>query len=242
MPDLLTFQQVGIILISDITGVPPPVKEDGIIIMETKAPKKPDRRQVRTKRRIREALMALVMEKPLEKITIKELAERADIDRKTFYLHYASINDVLAQMQQEMLERLEAVIERYDLFQPDFDALSFFRDINGVIGEDSAFIRRMLTLDRYSFFYNQLKDSVKTYLIEKYHDQLEQTTVSPVKLGLYIEYAASGVMAVYVQWIMHPEFDLDEVAQAVSEIAYGGGRVVLDAILHGSASSIYAKP
>ena len=43
-----------------------------------KKPKKLDRRQIRTKRRIREALMALVMEKPVEKITIKELAERAD--------------------------------------------------------------------------------------------------------------------------------------------------------------------
>ena len=40
-----------------------------------KKPKKLDRRQIRTKRRIREALMALVMEKPVEKITIKELAE-----------------------------------------------------------------------------------------------------------------------------------------------------------------------
>ena len=35
-----------------------------------KKPKKLDRRQIRTKRRIREALMALVMEKPVEKITI----------------------------------------------------------------------------------------------------------------------------------------------------------------------------
>ena len=58
--------------------------------MEHTATKKIDRRQVRTKRRIRDAFMELIMEKPMEKLTIKELAERADIDRKTFYLHYDS--------------------------------------------------------------------------------------------------------------------------------------------------------
>ncbi len=39
--------------------------------MTTTKPKKLDRRQIRTKRRIREALMSLVVEKPLNKITIK---------------------------------------------------------------------------------------------------------------------------------------------------------------------------
>lgn len=37
-------------------------------------------------------------------------------------------------------------------------------------------------------------------------------------------------MAVYVEWLKHPEFDLDEVAEAASEIAYGGVRAVLDQI------------
>ena len=197
-----------------------------------KKPKKLDRRQIRTKRRIREALMALVMEKPVEKITIKELAERADIDRKTFYLHYGSIGEVLSEMQAELLEKLENVISGYDLFQPDFDALALFREINGVILESSDFYRRMLIMDRYSFFYDKLKESMKTYLNDKYGDNLENTSVSRVKLDLYLEYVTTGVMALYVLWLRHQEFDLDEVAQAASEIAYGGGRMVLESIRH----------
>lgn len=202
--------------------------------METTTPKKPkklDRRQIRTKRRIREALMALVMEKPAEKITIKELAERADIDRKTFYLHYGSIGDVLNEMQEELLEKLEAIISSYDLFQPDFDALALFREINGVILESSDFYRRMLVMDQYSFFYDKLKESMKNYLLGKYGEHLENTAVSRIKLGLYLEYVTTGIMALYVHWLRHQEFDLDEVAQAASEISYGGGKMVLDSIL-----------
>ncbi len=193
--------------------------------------KKLDRRQIRTKRRIREALMALVMEKPTEKITIKELAERADIDRKTFYLHYGSIGEVLAEMQSELLDKLEAIICSYDLFQPDFDALAMFREINGVILASTDFYRRMLIMDRYSFFYDKLKASMKNHLENKYDQQLGNTSISNRKLDLYLEYVTTGIMAVYVHWLEHPEYDLDVVAQAASEISYGGGRMVLESIL-----------
>ena len=193
-------------------------------------PKKLDRRQIRTKRRIREALMELVLEKPVEKITIKELAERADIDRKTFYLHYGSIGDVLSEMQGELLAKLESIISGYDLFQ-NFDALAMFREINGIILESTDFYRRMLVMDRYSFFYDKLKETMKAYLSDKYARQLENTSISRIKLDLYLEYVTTGILAVYVHWLRHPEFDLDEVAQAASEIAYGGGRMVLESIL-----------
>ena len=203
--------------------------------MATTKTKKLDRRQIRTKRRIREALMALVAEKPLEKITIKELAERADIDRKTFYLHYGAISEVVIEMQEEMLGQLEKTVESYDLFQPDFDAQALFRDINSIVDSESEFYRRMLVMDRYSFFYERLKDMMKAYLQRKYHDHLNSTTVSRVKLELYMEYVATGVMSVYVHWLKHPEYSLDVVAEAASEIAYGGGHMVLESILaHGT--------
>lgn len=197
----------------------------------SKKPKKLDRRQIRTKRRIREALMALVMEKPVEKITIKELAERADIDRKTFYLHYGSIGDIVSEMQEELLSKLESVISGYDLFLPDFDALAMFREINDIILASTDFYRRMLAMDQYSFFYDKLKESSKRYLNGKYGQLLENTSISRIKLDLYLEFVTTGIMAVYVHWLRHPEFDLDEVAQAASEVAYGGGRMVLDSIL-----------
>ncbi len=195
-----------------------------------KKTKKLDRRQIRTKRHIREALMSLVIEKPSEKITIKELAERADIDRKTFYLHYGSIGEVLSEMQEELLTRLEAVISGYDLFQPGFDALPLFRDINAIISESPESYSRMLVMDRYSFFFGQLKETMKESLLTKYTDLLENTSISRSKLDLYLEYVVTGVLAVYVRWLQHPEFDLDEVAQAASEISFGGARMVLESI------------
>ena len=45
-----------------------------------------DRRVRKTKRQLRQALMDLMSEKPSKSISVRELAERADINRGTFYI------------------------------------------------------------------------------------------------------------------------------------------------------------
>ena len=198
--------------------------------MEDRETKRPDRRQVRTRRRIREAFNELVMEKDIDKITIKELAERADIDRKTFYLHYNGVGDVMEEIQNELLAKVDHLLADFDLFQPDFDALGFFRRINAVIDQNSDVYRRLLVADRYSFYYVKLKASMKAVLRERYLQRARTAEVSQVKLELYAEYATSGVMALYVDWLKHPEYDLEEVAEAAAEIGYGGGKLVLEGL------------
>ena len=46
-----------------------------------------DIRVKKTKRAIQKAFVALLREKPIEKITVKEIAERAEINKTTFYSH-----------------------------------------------------------------------------------------------------------------------------------------------------------
>ena len=53
-----------------------------------------DRRQIKTKKAIIGAFFTLLQEKNISKITITELSKLANIDRKTFYLHYGSISDL----------------------------------------------------------------------------------------------------------------------------------------------------
>lgn len=54
-----------------------------------------DRRVGRTKRRLKEALLALIQERGYEAITIEELSARADVGRSTFYSHFTSKDDLL---------------------------------------------------------------------------------------------------------------------------------------------------
>ena len=72
--------------------------------------KKVDRRVRRTRRSLRGACIALILEKGYEAITVEEIAERADVGRTTFYMHYRDKEDLfarsVAQISEELYERV----------------------------------------------------------------------------------------------------------------------------------------
>ena len=69
-----------------------------------------DRRIKRTKRFLSMALVELLAEKPVNEITVKELTERSDVNRATFYRHYRDIYDMLRQLEQELVGEFTAAL------------------------------------------------------------------------------------------------------------------------------------
>lgn len=59
-----------------------------------------DLRVKRTLKSIRNAFFTLVMEKNYSDISITELTELAEINRKTFYLHYASLDELVDEVKE----------------------------------------------------------------------------------------------------------------------------------------------
>ncbi len=76
--------------------------------VSTTAPgeKKEDRRVSRTRRLLREALFALILEKGFDAVTIEEITQRADLGRTTFYLHYRDKEDLLMESIGELVDDL----------------------------------------------------------------------------------------------------------------------------------------
>ena len=57
-----------------------------------------------TKKILKDSLLKLLNDKPIIKITIKELCEAAGLNRGTFYLHYATPNDLLIEIEQQFID------------------------------------------------------------------------------------------------------------------------------------------
>ena len=70
--------------------------------MENK-PRSEDRRVRRTKKLLTQALTSLMKEKQIKDITVKELTEKADMNRGTFYLYYKDIFQMLESIDEQML-------------------------------------------------------------------------------------------------------------------------------------------
>ena len=89
-----------------------------------------DLRIKKTKRAIRSAFYELIKEKPLEKITVREIAERAEINKTTFYAHYETVYDLVDQLEQE------AVAE----------VISQLNTVQGLLSSPRAFVRELYAL------------------------------------------------------------------------------------------------
>ena len=78
---------------------------------------KSDLRVTKTRRLIKAAFLELVQTKPGQKITVTELAKRAEISKGTFYLHYLDIYNLYNQMVEEAVAKIAGSFDPYpDLF------------------------------------------------------------------------------------------------------------------------------
>ena len=97
-----------------------------------------DLRIKKTKRAIRSAFAELIKEKPMEKITVKEIAERAEINKTTFYAHYETVYDLVDQLAQETVAE---VISQINTAQNLLDnPRAFVKEIYGALNENGQYM------------------------------------------------------------------------------------------------------
>lgn len=81
-----------------------------------------DLRIRKTKSSILAAFIELRKIKPLEKISVKELADKALINKATFYLHYQDIYDLEDVIEKEMIQEIIEFIGQHNLNIHDFQS------------------------------------------------------------------------------------------------------------------------
>jgi AcrR family transcriptional regulator len=70
-----------------------------------------DKRTIRTRKKLQQALIELLMESDYESITIRDITQRANVGYATFFRHYASKDDLLADAFQESVIQLESLLQ-----------------------------------------------------------------------------------------------------------------------------------
>lgn len=69
-----------------------------------------DRRIVKTKRALSNALAELLAEKELRKITVQEIVDKADVSRVTFYKYYLDVYDLYDKIEEDVLTELGLIV------------------------------------------------------------------------------------------------------------------------------------
>ena len=77
---------------------------------------KTDARVRYTKMRIREAFFQCIKEKPITRITVKELCDLAEINRATFYTHYSDPFDLMEKLEEETLSSIREMLKEQPFY------------------------------------------------------------------------------------------------------------------------------
>ena len=72
--------------------------------------RKPDQRARRTHERLGMALLELMIEKPIDDVTVQEVLDRASVGRSTFYLHFRDKNDLLLSQLEMFLATMSNML------------------------------------------------------------------------------------------------------------------------------------
>ena len=170
-----------------------------------------------------EALISLLKVKDLEYITVKEICEKAGVNRSTFYLHYETIDDLVN-------EAIETMNRRF---------MSYFANINGIAERlDHTDLSNLVLITRdylypYLRFVRENKDlyraafrnpkemqaNVKYGYIKKYIVEpiLKRFGVPDAYWKYYIAYYINGTMAIIKEWLETECQDSVETIAAVIE-------------------------
>ncbi|MDR2786370.1 MAG: TetR/AcrR family transcriptional regulator [Treponema sp.] len=132
-----------------------------------------DRKTRYTRKALADSLIGLIKDKPFTKITIRELCEKADINRTTFYAHYRDQYDLLKQIEEETLGSIEDMLNKYDNKRSKREVLEMVEEILGFIYSNSSSLQVLLSengdiqFQKKLFRYFILKEQVMKYFPKK---------------------------------------------------------------------------
>ena len=161
-----------------------------------------DRRIIKTKKAINNALLQLLSVKSLDEISITELTNRADVNRKTFYLHYASINEVAEEINNRLTNDFEVAIERALANGNGFDPAAMFGYFNERITNDNDFFRAFCAENTSGHFLRVLQPALLNRLLDVYTELYP--AVPTADLADMLVFLIAGCFSLYFGWIHNP--------------------------------------
>lgn len=175
----------------------------------------PDRRVQKTKAAIREAFIALLEKKRIEEITVTELAREANIERKTFYLHYNNINDIVEEIEQVVVDMIDEATADVPV-----NSREYFAQLTRIMSDNFDYFSTIMKDPKLVFFQGRSQKILRRALLEHYR---KSTDLDPDHLELYADFYAAGISSIYIHWMQYGQkLDLEDLTDFVYQMAVSG--------------------
>ncbi len=156
-----------------------------------------DKRVIRTKRAIRNAFTELLAEKDINFITVKDIAERANINRKTFYNYYSGIYQVVEELERELVNTFESALSDINLQHCLTNPRLIFDRIDTLICSDLEFYGNIFCMNENMNIITKLTTLIKS---RTKRAVCTQVGLSEDRADVALEFVISGMVSVYQMW------------------------------------------
>ncbi len=154
-----------------------------------------DRRIKRTRRELENALVRLLKTKNIQNISVKELADEADITRATFYQHYSNPYDMLTEMQERILEQVQEIITR----TTGGDSYSFFLQLFNYLSEDNVKAEILSFDNGHGSGYERIGNAIHNNYMLRWDENFSGSQLK--RYEYYRYYIVFGCIAVVENWV-----------------------------------------
>lgn len=187
-----------------------------------------DRRVRKSKRAIKQAFIQLLTENNLDRITIQQISDLADVNRGTFYLNYEDKYALLDEMENEQIEEIKGYVDirKMDLSTKTSDrfieefANKVIKNVITHIEHNIEFYQVILNLERKSQIEEQLAEIVRSNIKHLIGDKDD---VFGIPENYYLSYVVGSMMSMIKYWVSDENrVSVEELVNYVSTIASTG--------------------
>lgn len=175
-----------------------PVKENRTQAPETAL--RPDRRRGRTRALLKRLLLEELRREELGQISVTSLCRKADINRSTFYQHYADIYALLEDIEQDFLAATDRLAGR--IIQTSLPPEAVCEQIFAYIRENRELLSLLLFRSENEAFLNRLNEKILHLFREKVLQAYSLPEgLAEAGLADTLLFLSAGFYSIYMRWL-----------------------------------------
>ena len=180
-----------------------------------------DRRAKRSRRLLKQGFMDLLREKGFSRISVRDITERADVNRGTFYLHYPDTTALMRSVEEDMLNEAQSLIDAHlqeaveisslrPLFEPLLDYVVAHREACATLFKNDSC--------------SSFLEGIQKLVFENGHRLIERrySVLTEEQLSYFSSFVAFGLTGLMKQWFDNGmSLSKEELLQTADKLVLG---------------------
>lgn len=182
-----------------------------------------------TARKMNEALIKILEEKPFDYITISEICKKAGVNRSTFYLHYENTVDLLSETSEHLIDNffsyysvetrnISANYKNCELSELNYISNEYLQPYFSYIKENKRFFltaMKHMQSFRFEEIYKKMYEHIFNPILDRFHYPIDDRKYVMV-------FYLNGINAIVLEWLKEGcKKPIEEMERVINECIFG---------------------